>query len=218
VPAPPTTPPSVVQPGRFDFINNQTSCAMTLSGGTAILSWTASTGAVNYRVEGRQWSTGVWISQVTTAKTSFTEGVANVDWYFRVFAISSTGHEQKSDQGERGTCTHVEPPPPTPTPTPTPPGNPTPPVVIPPGTTCSYTLATSSSIPRAGGNIGVSVNTQSGCTWSAGSNASWIHVVGGASGSGNGTVLASVDSNTTGSQRVGTLTIAGQTYTVTQAG
>jgi hypothetical protein len=43
----------------------------------------------------------------------------------------------------------------------------------------------------------------------------WISVTGGANGSGNGTVSFSVAANA-GAARSGTLTIAGQTYTVNQ--
>ena len=48
------------------------------------------------------------------------------------------------------------------------------------------------------------------------SNASWISITSGASGSGNGSVGFSVTANT-GAARTGTLTIAGQTFTVNQA-
>ena len=62
----------------------------------------------------------------------------------------------------------------------------------------------------------LSVNTQSGCPWTAGSNASWIGITSGASGSGSGSVRYTVASNNTGNDRTGTLTIAGQTFTVMQ--
>ena len=47
---------------------------------------------------------------------------------------------------------------------------------------------------------------------------SWLHITSGASGSGGGNVGYSVDANTSTSSRSGTLTVAGQTFTVTQAG
>ena len=56
-----------------------------------------------------------------------------------------------------------------------------------------------------------------GCAWTASSNAAWIAVSGGASGSGNGTVTYSVTANPNCTGRAGTLTIAGQTFTVTQS-
>src|SRR5207248_677104 len=60
------------------------------------------------------------------------------------------------------------------------------------------------------------VNTT--CGWTAASNSSFVHVTSGASGSGNGTVTYSVDANVTSSQRTGTLTIGGQTFTIIQGG
>ena len=84
--------------------------------------------------------------------------------------------------------------------------------------TCSYNLAPSvQSIDAGGGAGGVTVSTSPGCSWAAVSNASWIAVTAGQSGSGSGTVSFTVASNPGGS-RTGTLSIAGQTMTVTQAG
>jgi len=45
-----------------------------------------------------------------------------------------------------------------------------------------------------------------------------LHITSGASGSGNGNVGYSVDANTSTSSRSGTLTVAGATFTVDQAG
>jgi hypothetical protein len=86
-------------------------------------------------------------------------------------------------------------------------------------TTCSYTISpTAQAFTSTAGTGSVSVTSASGCTWAATSNAtSWITVTGGASGSGNGSVSYSVAANTTTSSRSGTLTVAGQTFTVTQA-
>ncbi len=82
---------------------------------------------------------------------------------------------------------------------------------------CSYTLgATAASLAAAGGMGSVSVSAGSGCTWSAGSNASWITVTSAASASGSGAVAFSVAANT-GPARTGPITVAGQTFTVTQA-
>ncbi|MCM3871930.1 MAG: DUF4214 domain-containing protein [Pyrinomonadaceae bacterium] len=62
-----------------------------------------------------------------------------------------------------------------------------------------------------------SVSVTSGCAWTAVSNAVWITVTSGSTGSGNGTVGYSVAANT-GAARIGTITIAGQIFTVNQAG
>jgi hypothetical protein len=86
-------------------------------------------------------------------------------------------------------------------------------------TTCSFTItSTSSSFAAAGGNGNVGVSAGSGCGWTATSNDSWIRITSGASGSGNGSVGYSVSSNTSTSSRTGTMTVAGRTFTVTQAG
>jgi hypothetical protein len=55
------------------------------------------------------------------------------------------------------------------------------------------------------------------CTWTAVSNnTSWLSVTAGATGNGNGTVNFSAAANPNGTTRAGTLTIAGQTFTVNQ--
>ncbi|OGU01957.1 MAG: hypothetical protein A2W29_14005 [Gemmatimonadetes bacterium RBG_16_66_8] len=84
---------------------------------------------------------------------------------------------------------------------------------------CSYSLsATSASVPAIGTTSGaVSVVTGTSCGWTATSNASWITVTGGASGTGSGTVTYNAAANPSASSRTGTMTIAGITYTVTQA-
>ena len=87
------------------------------------------------------------------------------------------------------------------------------------GGTCTYSInPTSASYAAAGGTGSVSVTAATGCAWTAVSNATFITITSGASGSGNGTVGYSVAANTGTSSRTGTMTIAGLTFTVTQAG
>ncbi|HMV47227.1 MAG TPA: M12 family metallo-peptidase [Blastocatellia bacterium] len=84
------------------------------------------------------------------------------------------------------------------------------------GSGCAYSLMpTAQNFPAAGGNNTVNVIADAGCPWTAVSNAAWINVTSGASGTGNGTVAYTVAVNA-GPQRNGTITIAGQTFTVTQ--
>lgn len=91
-------------------------------------------------------------------------------------------------------------------------------LTVTPGVTCSFSLSSSSqTFGSSGGSGTVSVITTSGCGWAASSNASFITVTSGASGTGDGVVGFSVASNT-GAARNGTLTIAGQTYTINQSG
>ncbi len=83
----------------------------------------------------------------------------------------------------------------------------------------TFTLSsTSESVGASGGTISVSVTTQASCEWTAAGNVGWLSVVVGASDTGNGIVQVSVARNTATSGRTGTLTIAGQVFTVTQAG
>src|SRR5262249_51470819 len=72
------------------------------------------------------------------------------------------------------------------------------------------------SLPQVGGTGSVNVSTPSGCSWVATSNVGWITVTSGTSGAGAGTVGYSVAANG-GAQRVGTITINGQAFTITQA-
>jgi hypothetical protein len=86
------------------------------------------------------------------------------------------------------------------------------------GVTCTVNInPTSQSTPAAGAtDINVAVATTAGCAWTATSNAPWLTITSGASGSGNGTVRLNVSANT-GAARTGTLTIGGRTFTVNQA-
>jgi Zn-dependent metalloprotease len=87
------------------------------------------------------------------------------------------------------------------------------------GGSCTFSINPTSASYAAGGGTGsVTVTAGAGCNWTAVSNATFIAITAGASGSGNGTVNYSVAANTDSSSRNGTLTIAGSTFTVTQAG
>jgi Viral BACON domain len=82
---------------------------------------------------------------------------------------------------------------------------------------CSFAIAPASqSSPAAGGTGTVTVTAASGCPWTSVSQVPWITVTAGASGSGNGTVTLAIGANT-GAARTGTVAIAGQTYSVSQA-
>ena len=85
------------------------------------------------------------------------------------------------------------------------------------GQVCTFSLSGSGqSFNATGGTGNVSVNTTSGCTWSATSSESWLTVVNGGSGTGNGVIVYQVAANTTGQARSATLSIRGQTFTVKQ--
>jgi all-beta uncharacterized protein len=83
---------------------------------------------------------------------------------------------------------------------------------------CSYSVSpTTVSVPSTGSNGSVAVTTGSSCPWTSTSAVSWITVTAGASMSGLGSTNYSVAANTAGVARTGTLTVAGQTVTITQA-
>jgi len=83
---------------------------------------------------------------------------------------------------------------------------------------CTFAIAPSDqTVPQAGGTGSVTVTTGDGCTWTAVSAVAWITVTSGASGAGGGAVQFTVDANTTGAARTGTITIGGQVFSVTQA-
>ncbi len=76
----------------------------------------------------------------------------------------------------------------------------------------------SRSYPVSGGTGTLSEVCPTGCGWSATSNdPSWIIITSGAAGSGSGVTGYSVTTNS-GGARLGTITVAGKTYTVTQDG
>jgi len=81
---------------------------------------------------------------------------------------------------------------------------------------CTFSIApTSQKFTYSGGTATVNVSIQSGCSWTAKSNATWIVVKTGNSGTGNGIVRYTVRRST--SSRTGTMTIAGQTFNVVQS-
>jgi hypothetical protein len=85
---------------------------------------------------------------------------------------------------------------------------------------CSFTLSyTTNSFPAEGSTGSVTVTASAAnCTWTAGSNSSWLSITSGSSGTGNGTVNYSVAANPNTTSRTGSLTIAGRSFSVTQAG
>ena len=86
--------------------------------------------------------------------------------------------------------------------------------------TCQYTLSpTSQSISASGGSASTGISTQTGCAWTAVSNApGWLTIPSTSGGTGSGTVSYSVAANSGTTSRSGTMTVGGQTFTVNQAG
>lgn len=82
---------------------------------------------------------------------------------------------------------------------------------------CKFSISpTSTSFAKNGGTGTVNVAVSSGCGWTATSNASWVTVTSGGSSMGSGVVTYSVTVNNSNLARVGTMLIAGKTFTVKQ--
>ena len=83
---------------------------------------------------------------------------------------------------------------------------------------CTFAFDANSAVTSAaGGRASVSVSAPFWCRWTPVSNAPWITVTAGTNGMGTGTLNYSVAGNTSTNQRSGTITFAGQIFTVTQS-
>lgn len=83
---------------------------------------------------------------------------------------------------------------------------------------CTYSISpTSGSFTYSGGKGSFAVSAGANCSWGAVSNVSWITITSGSSGMGTGTVGYKVSQNTGRTARTGSITVAGQIYTVTQS-
>lgn len=84
---------------------------------------------------------------------------------------------------------------------------------------CTYSISPATANVGAGASGGtVTVTTQAGCAWSATSSSAFLAFQNGTGRTGPGTVSFTLTANTTTSSRIGTGTIAGQGFAVTQAG
>ena len=86
------------------------------------------------------------------------------------------------------------------------------------GSSCTITLsATTWRVPASGGTYTVDVSTGAGCAWTVTSSLSWV-TLWSAGGSGGGTAPFEVRANSSTSARTGSVTIGGQTLTLSQDG
>jgi hypothetical protein len=87
------------------------------------------------------------------------------------------------------------------------------------GSACTYTLSPGAqSLPAAGGTASVTVTTAPGCRWTASSSAGWLTLTSASSGTGSGTVTVEGTENAGASGRSASLTIGGETATISQDG
>jgi BACON domain-containing protein/all-beta uncharacterized protein len=84
---------------------------------------------------------------------------------------------------------------------------------------CSFAISPTSATIESGGGTGtVTVTAAAGCAWTATPSAAWIGISAGGSGSGSGMVTYSIGANASTNSRTGSLTVAGQTHSITQQG
>jgi pimeloyl-ACP methyl ester carboxylesterase len=85
---------------------------------------------------------------------------------------------------------------------------------------CSFSLSTTSQpFTAMGGSGSVNVTaTASDCGWTSATNANWITIGSSSTVTGNGIVNYIVSANISSQPRTGTISIAGQTFTINQAG
>lgn len=87
---------------------------------------------------------------------------------------------------------------------------------------CRYSLSPASANVKAeGGASSVNVTSPGGCSWPASVNASgggWIKITNSGAGSGNGNVGFMIEPNTGSQARVGTIAVAGRSFTISQSG
>jgi hypothetical protein len=84
---------------------------------------------------------------------------------------------------------------------------------------CTFRITpTEARISESEQSLSVSVIAQDGCAWSANSKEGWIDVTRGSSGTGAGTVRLSVRENRSRNDRRGSVTIAGEEFSIIQAG
>lgn len=82
---------------------------------------------------------------------------------------------------------------------------------------CDYQLEPTSYQTNASGGIAsITLTAANNCQWTAGSNDNWLSIVEGNIGTGNGTIRYFIANNPNESNRLGTLKIADQLFTVTQ--
>jgi hypothetical protein len=82
---------------------------------------------------------------------------------------------------------------------------------------CHMALSSASAFFTINGDeASFNLTTSSGCSWSATSNDSWIELTSGSTGMGSATISYLVRDNFSLTPRQGTISIAGQTFTVTQ--
>ncbi len=187
-------------PGSQFNVQTQASCGFSASPAVFSISGTGGTGTVGLSTStGCQWSAvsqAPWISI-----TSGASGVSNGNIGFTVAANPSTIPRSGTVQlGNSSSSTAL---------------------TVDQGGACCYSLYGANgspiqtvALPSSGGTYTVSVYAGAGCVWSAVSNASWLTISAGASGTGSGSFSLTATPNSGTTDLSGTITVMTQTLTV----
>jgi RHS repeat-associated protein len=179
--------------GRL-ITSEEKSCVPTLSPTGASLPQGGGTGSVNVST-----SSGCsWTATSNASWITITSGASGVGAGAVSYSVAANGGAQRSNTITiNGQAFNI--------------------IQAPNPASCGYALnKTGESISEQGGSGALTLTTGAGCPWTATSNASWLSVTSAASGNGSATINYSVAANS-GQQRVGVITVGGQTFTVTQA-
>lgn len=85
--------------------------------------------------------------------------------------------------------------------------------------TCNYDITPASrTFGYAGGSGLISLTTSAGCSWAVTNTNPWVTITSGSSGTGNGSIIYSVPANPSSLARNGTITVANQTFAISQLG
>lgn len=88
-----------------------------------------------------------------------------------------------------------------------------------PSSDCTYSISPGSqSFSPRGGSGSISVTTQDNCLWTASPSATWVTIDSTSSTSGSGTIAFSLSANPGTASRTADIAVAGQAFSVTQAG
>ena len=179
-------------------------CSYSISPSTQMFDAPAATGSFAVSTGSTcQWtavSQSTWIA--VTAGASGT-GPGTVSYGVTTNADTSSRTGTILTAGFNYTATQLAPAPPPP----------------PPQASCPSTLtSTQETIGSSSTSIGIGVTDGTSCTWTATSPVSWAVVSSGAAGTGPGTVTLTISRNDNSTSRTATLTIAGQSFVLTQQG
>jgi hypothetical protein len=197
----------IVEQQRIEIVQEAAPCRFEVSPSTAELDAAGARAEITISGPGGC----AWTAQSTAGWLTVQPGSGTGSAAIRLSAVPNTGAERSADVRVGGINVPVRQAGTTP---PGPAGPGTPPA---PGA-CAYDVAPARKTSAAAGEtFTATVTTGASCRWTAASEASWIAVAGGTSGTGAGTVQLVVQANT-GSARTGSVRIAGRPVTIEQEG